>query len=520
MRAESKSKSEPKIKQDNPDNPLNRPTPKTTGGGAGTSKPIESPTLKARKEANRALADKYCTSDGTKLTQEQVEERITEAAKLGTIAYELERPELLAATGIRAPILDELVAEVREEERGRPPEPPPIDIEALATSAQDIIASDDVLDMLAKHVRQSIAGEKQLVKLLYLVGTSRLFEKAMHAVVKGPSSAGKSVVRKGTLDYFPPEDIVSFTVLSEKALLYYKGEFSHKIFSMGEACGHEENNLQDYLLRTLMSENRIDYPVAVKRGSAIETVTITKHGPVAFLVTTTRNALHAENETRMLSLEVNDTEEQTERVVMKVAETEGFNWTPTEADLKPWQDYQRWLSAGECRVFVPYAKTLGRLLRSTKAVRLRRDFGQLLRAIKAHALLHREHRARDDDGAIIATVNDYTVVRSLMGFLLSAASELKMRNAIAETIKVVGELELESGGATVRQVAEALNLDRSTAQRRLRKALSDGYLTNLETRRYAAARYSTSGVPPCEETLLPTTKSLQLAMKEEASLQQ
>ena len=61
--SKSKSKLSQELKQDNPDNPLNRPTPKTTGGG-GTSKPIKSPTLKARKEANRAQADKYCTATG------------------------------------------------------------------------------------------------------------------------------------------------------------------------------------------------------------------------------------------------------------------------------------------------------------------------------------------------------------------------------------------------------------------------------------------------------------------------
>ena len=160
---------------------------------------------------------------------------------------------------------------------------------------------------------------------------------------------------------------------------------------------------------------------------------------------------------------------------------------------------------------------------------MRRDFGQLLRAIKAHALLHREHRNRDEAGAIKATFDDYAIVRSLMGDLLSTASELKMRKQIAETIAAVQDLELQPGsranqdsehgfgGVKVRQVADALNLDRSTAQRRLRKAVDDGYLTNLEHRPFAAARYRTAEAPTCEfGVLLPTPEELQEAVSRHA----
>ena len=37
------------------------------------------------------------------------------------------------------------------------------------------------------------------------------------------------------LAFIPPEDVISFTTLSEKALLYMQDDFAHKILSMGEA---------------------------------------------------------------------------------------------------------------------------------------------------------------------------------------------------------------------------------------------------------------------------------------------
>ena len=437
--------------------------------------------------------------------------------------YEQLRTAAARDLKMRVQILDGEVERRCKALRERKSAPPKPDIELLAASARDIIASDDVLGLLAEHVEHVIAGEKQLTKILYLVSTTRLFDKAMHAAIKGPSAAGKSETRKRIVRYFPPEDVIEFTALSEKALLYFKDDFQHKILSMGEARGEVEAKFQDYLLRELMSENKITYMVPIKHGNTIETVTVTKHGPVAFIVTTTRNTLHPENETRMLSLEVDDSEAQTKKVLQKVALVEGYNRAPPEAEFKPWHDFQRWLAAGECRVTIPFAKTLGKMMGSTRSVRLRRDFGQLLRAIKAHALIHRAHRARDDDGVIKATIDeDYATVRVLMGDLLATASELKMREAIAETIAVVRDLESEhgdrvkalesahgGGGVTVRQVADELDLDRSTAQRRLRKAVEDGYLINLEHRPHRAARYQPTEDFPIEGgTLLPTPDAL------------
>jgi hypothetical protein len=157
---------------------------------------------------------------------------------------------------------------------------------------------------------------------------------------------------------------------------------------------------------------------------------------------------------------------------------EGLN-RKSQTDLKPWQDYQRWLAAGEVRVKVPFAVILARLIKHTKSVRLRRDFRQLLLAIKAHALLHREHRKRDDDGVIIATLHDYAVIRKLMADLMATAVELKMRKQVAETVAAVetifkapwgGHDSRDADGAKVREVANALRLDMRTAWRRLRAA--------------------------------------------------
>lgn len=368
-----------------------------------------------------------------------------------------------------------------------------------------------MLDLFAKEFGKVIAGEAVNGRLLYLVATSRLLDRTMNAAIKGTSAGGKSEIRKRVLEFFPSESVVSFTSLSEKALIYYEQDFAHKILSMGEATATDEQNFQDYLLRELMSEGRISYPTVQKVGNELVTVTIEKNGPVAFLVTTTKSKLHPENETRMLSLEIDDSKQQTKNVMSKVAQVEGLNNSTTQVDFKPWQDFQRWLELGELRVVVPFASQMTELT-PPESVRLRRDIGQVIRAIKAHALLHREHRARDAEGRIIADIeNDYEAVRGLLGPILAEGSGVAIKKTMLETITAVegataGLSEVE--GADAQTIARALKLDKSAAWRRLSAAADEGFVVNLEQRKGMPGKYRRTAQGVEGATILPTTKSL------------
>ena len=225
----------------------------------------------------------------------------------------------------------------------------------------------------------------------------------------------------------------------------------------------------------------------------------------------------------MLSLEVDDSEEQTKAVLQKVASIEGHGRRDQSFDFTAWHDYQRWLAAGDCEVEVPFADELAKLI-PPKAVRLRRDFGQVLCAIKAHALMHREHRERNERGAIVANIDrDYVVVRRLMAEILATSAEVKLREQILETIVVVREEQPtdDTKGVSVREVAKHLKLDRTAAWRRLRSALDSGFITNIESRRGRPGQYRTTIADEKEEDqelregskMLPTSAELREAFE-------
>ena len=395
-----------------------------------------------------------------------------------------------------------------------------VDPEALAQSAATLIASDNVLDEFAKVHAQLYVGEKKNAKLLYLIATSRRFDlkTTMHGAVKGPSAVGKSALMGSVTAFMPPEAIFRFTSLSERALLYLPngGNLAHKILVMAEAPKDEkQQQMQNLLLRELMSEGVLYHSVVQKIGEQFETITIEVKGPVSFLMSTTKTEVDAENETRMLSLELDDSPKQTKRVMLQVAKREGWNRGAEQIDFTPWHDYQRWLATAERRVYIFYVTDLINLI-PAKAVRLRRDSAQLIRAIKAHALLHRAHRKRGEQtGAIMATWDDYKAVRELMADPMSEGAEVKARKTLPATVAAVKDAERQRGeGATANEVAIKLGLDRSATKRRLDHAMKAGYVALLDARHGRSYLYTTTGSRIATDTpLLPTVDQVKQAHK-------
>jgi hypothetical protein len=228
-----------------------------------------------------------------------------------------------------------------------------------------------------------------------------------------------------------------------------------------------------YLVRSLLSEGRIDYETVEKGqdGKHVARV-ISRKGPTGLIVTTTEIDLHPENETRLLSLQMNDSKEQTGAILEAIAAGDtGF------VDFGPWHALQNWIHEGERRVEVPFASAVNKKVPPV-AVRLRRDFSTVLTLVKAHAILHQATRERDPEGRIVADLDDYAVVRELVLDLISEGVQATVSRAIRETVKAVALLQQQSGPITAAAVSKQLNLDPSAGNRRVWGALNRGYLRN------------------------------------------
>ncbi len=361
----------------------------------------------------------------------------------------------------------------------------------------------DILNQFAGALHGAgVVGEARAAKLLYLCLTSRLLEKPVSAAIKGPSSAGKSFLMQSVLDFFPPAAYYALSAMSERALAYSSEPVSHRHLVLFEAAGLQ-GDFASYLMRSLLSEGRVRYETVEKGRDGLKPRLIERPGPTGLLVTTTATRLHPENETRLLSVPVTDSREQTRSVIFRLAEGRDRS-----TDYRPWRALQEWLAVGDREVLIPYARCLADAIPPI-AVRLRRDFEALLNLIRSHTLLHRASRSRDEEGRILATVEDYSAVRELVSDLMAQGVEASVPQIIRETVEAVHDLVKDpDNGVTVTALAKAIKIDKSAAWRRVRDAIDRGYLQNQEGRKGRPARLIPGEPMPEEISILPSVEAL------------
>lgn len=376
------------------------------------------------------------------------------------------------------------------------------------TTAPELAESPSIVRLFGEAVRlEGVVGEVGTAQLLYLGFTSRLLSKPVSFAVKGGSSSGKSNLTDAVARFFPEGEVVHVTSSSNLGLVYLEDDLAHKTLYIREASGMREGDEDSqfaYFIRTLLSEGRIDH-LTVEKNSKGEQVArrVTKEGPTNLVVTTTRASMHAENETRIFSLNTDDSPEQTKRVFLELAREDGVG-----ADLGPWHDLQLWLAGAEHDVTIPYARALAEMV-PAKAVRMRRDFGGLLSLIRTHAMLHQQTRDIVA-GRVVATLDDYEAVRKLLARVIATGVDADVPDQVRETLEAVAALTAmpeHTGGVTAKALGEHMGLDKSTVSGwRLPQARA--HLQNMEDKRGRPGRWKLDGDAPVGEAVLPSLEAV------------
>jgi hypothetical protein len=117
-------------------------------------------------------------------------------------------------------------------------------------------------------------------------------------------------------------------------------------------------------------------------------------------------------------------------------------------------------------------------------------------------MMHQLSRDTDPAGRIVATLEDYAAVRSLVADLVAEAVGHAVPPTVRETVAVVDKLSRPEG-VTVAAVAAELRIERSAATRRLHTARDRGYLVNIEDKPGKPARYLPGDPLPDEVCILP-----------------
>jgi len=118
-------------------------------------------------------------------------------------------------------------------------------------------------------------------------------------------------------------------------------------------------------------------------------------------------------------------------------------------------------------------------------------------------------RSRDAEERIIAELDDYGVVRELVGDLISEGIGATVSTTVRETVATVAtRVRMDSTEVSIIDLAHALALDKSAASRRASTAVQLGYLRNMEDRKGRPARLTPGEAMPSAVTILPSVEVL------------
>jgi hypothetical protein len=212
-------------------------------------------------------------------------------------------------------------------------------------------------------------------------------------IIQSASAAGKSTLMDAVLSFFPEEDRIKYSAMTGQSL-YYLGEtnLQHKILAVVEEAGAEKAS---YALKLLQSEGELTIASTGKDPNTGRMVTQEYHveGPVMLFLTTTAINLDEELQNRCLTLAVDESSAQTDRIhqVQRQRRTLAGLIAREERQevLAKLKNAQRLLQP--VPVLNPYAPDL---TFPSGQTRNRRDHEKYLTLIDAIALLHQHQRPR------------------------------------------------------------------------------------------------------------------------------
>jgi hypothetical protein len=357
-----------------------------------------------------------------------------------------------------------------------------------------------------------LVGEDANRLAAYLACTSRKLDKPLAVIIQSTSAAGKSTLMEAVLAMFPEEERVKYSAMTGQSL-YYLGEtdLKHKVLAIVEEEGAEKAS---YALKLLQSEGELTIASTGKDPTTgrMETQEYHVAGPVMIFLTTTAIDIDEELQNRCLTLTVDESREQTERIhtLQRQARTlEGLRLKKQrQRTLGLLRNAQRLLEPVD--VVNPYADAL---TFTAERTRTRRDHEKYLTLIDTIALLHQHQRPRETDPARSGTGEDgKTFIRVTLDDIALAnrlAPELLGRSLDElppQTRRLLGHVK-----DLVRTIRKARVVDQPLAlfsRRELRSACGWTYsqvkrhLERLQEMEYVAPRFGRMGVAMRYELLI------------------
>ena len=183
-----------------------------------------------------------------------------------------------------------------------------------AESMELLTAPNLIVRIREAFRRLGIVGEETNLIVIFLVVISRLLRKPLGVIVQSSSAAGKTTLLDAVLSCTPAEAFLRYSALTAQALFYLTNvSLRHKVL-----CIREEKGARGATepLKLLLSDGEL---TIASTGKDPMTGKLIAHeyrveGPDALLTTSTAVEVDEELENRCITLAIDESREQTQRI--------------------------------------------------------------------------------------------------------------------------------------------------------------------------------------------------------------
>ena len=380
--------------------------------------------------------------------------------------------------------------------------------------ALEVAGRPDILGLIEETMRgHGLAGDATPSLLCSLALTSAILDRPLNVSLVGPSSVGKQQKLDRARELHPEDAYHFVSAASPTALIYGNANLKHRTVVFAEADSIPDGGQAASFVRALVQDEEAVYEVTEQRkDGGFGTRRIRHKGPTG-LITTSIQSLRTQLRTRVLEIHLEDTPEAVWDVLQAVtAKASGHSSEPP--DVQPLLCFHRWLrSEGLREAVIPFAPAIIDALRTSGFVpyaSMNRQIPHLLSVLKTIALIHHRNRELDDGGRVIVTLDDYSRARRMLAPVFDTRASEGLTEVVRETVEAV-----EPGDElSLTELADRLNIAKSTAHERLEQAYPGKHLINHEWRRGHPARIRRGEPLPPPQDVLPSVNAVRAAEEE------
>ena len=261
-------------------------------------------------------------------------------------------------------------------------------------TAEKLLNSEEILPKVEDALAEVIGETKNKVCVFLLELTDQSIQ------IGAQASAGKNWLVDHVAELYPKQHIFKITGTTDKAIRYLPDQVGTLYVAEWRATGKkDEETTAQFDLKLVISEGKLRILTVIKDKEKGRWVTkILENDSIKNIISTTTDVkIPQELNTRIWHLSLDETHEQTQRILehgLKQISLPPSKRMAKEKEKKIFRCAMKKLLSEEVKGYiVPYAEYLNKFF-SLHKVRVRRDKDKLLKAIESVASLHRRNRPR------------------------------------------------------------------------------------------------------------------------------